>query len=157
MIRNRPVHLRPGLRQFLHFCMDNFNVGIWSSMMPNNLSPLVELICRVSSIGPTAFCFIYNQTNCEAVLGGNSKKPHVPLLTKPFCKIQIAYDPLNTLLIDDTPAKGKCNGENTCISPIEYDGNPRDNFFEIRLIPYLDSLAKSTLNVPDFVYQNPFM
>ncbi len=137
--------------------MEAFNVGIWSSMMPVNLDPIMDLICQVSSIAPSAFHFIYNQKHCEEVPGGNPKKPNVPLLIKPFAKIQGSFDPFNTLLIDDTPAKGKCNGDNKCIFPLEYDGNPRDSFFETRLMPFLDSLAKSPLNVPDFVSLNPFM
>ncbi|MCO5552370.1 hypothetical protein L7F22_005881 [Adiantum nelumboides] len=157
MVCDRPVYLRPGLGKFIQFCLANFSVAIWSSMIQDNLSPFMELICRVSSIGPTAFCFIYNQSNCEGVSGDNPKSPKVPLLMKSFYKIQVSLGPSNTLFIDNTPVKGKCNGEHKCISPIEYDGNPKDKFFEKRLMPYLASLAKSTLNLPDFVSQYPFM
>ncbi|MCO5552373.1 hypothetical protein L7F22_005884 [Adiantum nelumboides] len=130
MVCDRPVYLRPGLGKFIQFCLENFSVVIWSSMIQDNLSPLMELICRVSSIGPTAFCFIYNQNNCEGVSGDNPKSPKVPLLMKSFYKIQVSLGPSNTLFIDDTPVKGKCNGEHKCISPIKYDGNPKDNVFE---------------------------
>ena len=157
MVWNKPVYFRPGLRTFLQFCLDAFSVAIWSSMTLVNLDPIVDLICQASSIARTAFRFIYNQKNCEEVPGGNPKKPHIPLLTKPYYKIEVPFDPINTLFIDDTPAKGKCNGENMCISPLEYDGNPSDRFFERRLMPYLDSLAKSPLNVPEFLSEYPFM
>ena len=157
MVSDRPIYLRPGVSKFIRYCLDTFRVAIWSSMMPHNLSPIVQHICRMCSIRPTAFSFIYSQLKCEEVPRGNPKKPLVPLLTKPFHKIQVPIDHLNTLLIDDTPEKGKCNGEYTYISPIEYDGNPQDNFLETRLMPYLDSLAKSPLNVPNFVSQYPFM
>lgn len=118
--------------------------------------PLVGMLHDNLCIAPSSFRFIYAQDRCTAIVGGNKKKPSVPLFTKPFVNLNVDYDPVNTLLIDDTPDKCICNGQNTFICPLEFDGNPSDMFFQTRLMPYLKSLHESNLNVTQFLEQNPF-
>jgi hypothetical protein len=42
--RNSAVWFRPNVREFLSWLMEHFHVAIWSSVLENNRSPIVETL-----------------------------------------------------------------------------------------------------------------
>jgi hypothetical protein len=63
--------------------------------------------------------------------------------------------PLNTLLVDDSPAKSVLNPPGTVIFPLPWNGDMKDTFLESQLAPYIRRLVNHPDNFPDFVLSNP--
>lgn len=71
--------------------------------------------------------------------------------------IEEISDPINTLLIDDTPEKAMYNPEYTCISPKSFQGDPDDVYLEQTLRPYLEGLVDFPGTVQEYVQNNPLL
>lgn len=164
VLKRKSVYKRPFCDDFLAFCFERFNVGVWSSRLKENVTKLVDLIFRESK---QKLLFCWHQRHCTKTkfntIGGQSK----PLVLKELKRLWEKSDPLpwakgeynesNTLLVDDSPYKALCNPAHTAIFPHPYD-HRFDDFSlgpggDIRV--YLEAIAGAE-NVQKFVEENPF-
>ena len=76
---------RPGLAEFLDFCFENFNVGVWSAGQPEYVKKVVK------TIFPRTPFFVYDWTHC-------TRKG--PCVYKRLCDCPFPYE--KTFLLDDT-------------------------------------------------------
>lgn len=89
---------RPGLDVFLNYCLQNFNVGIWSAGQPNYVNTVVQNLFQDFEIQPQ---FIYNWMDCMKEKG-HVRKP----LAWTKCPLDI------TLLIEN-------NDENVSVQDVD--------------------------------------
>ncbi|KAL2933528.1 hypothetical protein RDABS01_016647 [Bienertia sinuspersici] len=138
--RNRLVYKRDFLDEFMKFCLDRFEVGLWSSAQE------------------------YDQDRCTDTGFKSLEKSTKPLFLKELRKIWwhssrgAMFSESNTLLVDDDPSKALLNPPNTGIFPETYDpNNDDDNALDLKeeLAQYLQGLAKAE-DVPSYVKEHSF-
>ncbi|CAA0840308.1 Haloacid dehalogenase-like hydrolase (HAD) superfamily protein, partial [Striga hermonthica] len=138
---------RPYCDDFLKFCFQNFDVGIWSSRSKKLIDLLVEfllgdlqehlLFCWVSGSLKTSIC---HGTKTVFTLKLALENYNKPLVLKDIRKIWESdgpnlrwkkgqYNETNTLLLDDSPYKALLNPLHTAIFPksYSYKDNKSDN------------------------------
>ncbi|KAG8388771.1 hypothetical protein BUALT_Bualt02G0159900 [Buddleja alternifolia] len=166
IILKKAVFKRPYCDDFLKFCFERFNVGIWSSKTKRNMEPIIDFLL---GDGKRNLLFTWDQSHCTYTGFNTVEKRHKPLLLKKLKKLwdkcepdlpweRGEYNESNTLLIDDSPYKALCNPRYTAIFPYTYRFRDlRDNALGPRgdLRVYLEGLA-TTENVQEYVKQNPF-
>ncbi|XP_021743207.1 uncharacterized protein LOC110709304 [Chenopodium quinoa] len=145
--KQRLVYRRPFLEEFMKFCHERFEVGIWSSA--KDLAILSILV-------------VLDQRSCTDSGFKSMEKKYKALFFKELKKLWqtsapskggLIYSQSNTLLIDDEPYKGLLNPPNTGIYPNKYDaGNLTDDFLDPKreLCSYLEGLARAE-DVPSYV------
>nr|GEX70819.1 hypothetical protein [Tanacetum cinerariifolium] len=158
------VYKRPYCEEFLKFCFERFEVGLWSSAREHNLTGvLTNVIGELKS----KLLFTWDQKQCTDTgfkCLGNKDKPlflkDLSLLwEKKYSDLPWRageYSPSNTLLITD-PVKALLNPPNTAIFPRNYDPeNKQDDFLgpdgELRV--FLNGLAEAK-DVPTYVKDHP--
>jgi len=166
-VRSKLVFRRPYCDDFLRFCFQNFELGIWSSRKRENVKSVVDILMRdlkqyLLFCWDMSYCTV---TGCKTI--DNKDKP---LMLKELKKVwnkddpnlpweEGEFSPSNTLLVDDSPYKALCNPPNTAIFPEPYSYlNQRDDYSlgpggDLRV--YLQRIA-ATDNVQNFVRDNPF-
>uniref|UniRef100_A0ACD5UQB4 Uncharacterized protein n=1 Tax=Avena sativa TaxID=4498 RepID=A0ACD5UQB4_AVESA len=115
--RGKNVFKRPYLDDFLRFCFQNFELGIWSSRMKINVDAVVDILMR-DLRRHLVFCWDLSKcTTTEVATLENNRKP---LVLKELKKLwnkedpdlpweQGEFSPSNTLLVDDSPYKALRN------------------------------------------------
>lgn len=165
-VRGKNVFKRNYLDDFLRFCFQNFELGIWSSRMKVNVDAVVDILMK-DLRRHLVFCWDVSKcttTNC-ATLENNRK----PLVLKELKKLwnkedpnlpweQGEFSPSNTLLVDDSPYKALRNPPNTAIFPQSYTyHNQEDNSLgpggDLRV--YLENIAAAD-DVQRYVQEHPF-
>ncbi|CAM6096782.1 unnamed protein product [Calypogeia fissa] len=158
------VYKRPFCDEFLRFCLDHFVVGVWSSAQKNNVYAFVEYIFKEAK---EKLAFVWHQDHCTNTGFRHPDDHHVPVFLKELWKLWEKiepnlpweagdYDPLNTLLIDDSPSKAMKNPSYTAIFPKTYKAtDPNDNYLGAELRIYLQGLLQMT-DVQAYVQENPF-
>ncbi|KAL3838991.1 hypothetical protein ACJIZ3_023582 [Penstemon smallii] len=130
VLKNKHIYLRPHVNEFMKFCIENFDVGIWTSRMRHNLEPIIDFFFGhhkedFKFIFDQEWCTITDYTVCES-LGviplkkneiGKKKAVKLKNLQMVWDKFKDDYDDNNTLLIDDSPVKALCNPAHTAIFP----------------------------------------
>ena len=103
---------------------------------------------------------LLSQEDCTVSKYRDPKNSQKPFFFKDlsifYRRVPLANDS-NTLLIDDSPLKSLLNDQYNVVFPPTFrdsDGQA-DDFLVCRLLPYLDRLRMSRLQVPDFVQRNP--
>lgn len=172
-IRNKSVFKRPFCDDFLKFCVDNFDVVIWTSRKKKNLDGLIDFV-----LGDLKHQVlqIWDQSQCTELplnisqTGLQTKDNRCkPVFLKELKKLwDIYYSCLpwkkgpfnesNTLLLDDSPYKAILNPPHTAVFPISYScQHENDNALgpggDIR--SYLEGIAVAE-NVQRYVEQHPF-
>ncbi|KAL0357349.1 UNVERIFIED_CONTAM: hypothetical protein Scaly_1420600 [Sesamum calycinum] len=166
IILKKAVFKRPYCDDFLKFCFERFNVGVWSSRTKRNMEPILEFLLGNDKC---KLLFCWDQSHCTDTGFTTIEKRHKPLLLKKLKKLWDKCDPdlpwergvyneSNTLLLDDTPYKALSNPQYTAVFPYSYRfTDVRDNSLgpggDLRV--YLEGLAMAE-NVPEYVKQNPF-
>ncbi|GJN40116.1 hypothetical protein PR202_gb29286 [Eleusine coracana subsp. coracana] len=166
-VKGKLVFKRPYYDDFLRFCFQNFELGIWSSRKMENVYSVVNILMRDLK---QYLLFCWDMSKCtftgHKVIGDKYK----PLVLKELKKLwnkedpnlpweQGEFSPSNTLLVDDSPYKALCNPPYTAIFPQPYSYiNQKDDFSlgpggDLRV--YLERLATAD-DVQDFVRDNPF-
>ncbi|XP_010683895.2 uncharacterized protein LOC104898504 [Beta vulgaris subsp. vulgaris] len=160
----RLVYRRPFLEEFLKFCLERFEVGIWSSAKESNVDGILE--CAFKGLR-SSFLFVWDQNKCSDSGFKSLEKKCKPIFFKELKKLwQISapkrgehlFSESNTLLIDDEPYKGLLNPPNTGIFPRKYDArNLNDDALDPKreLCSYLKGLADAE-DVPSYVKAHPF-
>ncbi|KAA8541049.1 hypothetical protein F0562_025012 [Nyssa sinensis] len=166
IIAHKPVFKRPFCDDFLQFCFERFNVGVWSSRTKRNMQLVIEFL-----MGKTKdnLLFCWDRSHCTETGYNTVENRDKPLILKELKKLWEKHDPnlpwergeyneTNTLLLDDSPYKALCNPPNTAIFPYSYRyKDVKDNSLgpggDLRV--YLEGLALVE-NVQKYVEQNPF-
>ena len=156
---------RPGLREFLNFCLDcEFEIIFWSCVKEDNLIPRIKYIQdRVPRLPED--CLTFGQNLCRESNYRDPAFPNRPVLLKPLSlllkrstKLQaLGATVENTLLIDDTPYKNVLNNPYnalhppTCTMYTERKLKPGVKpFLNQTLQPFLFKLRSSGCTVPEF-------
>ncbi|KAF9616925.1 hypothetical protein IFM89_032995 [Coptis chinensis] len=165
VINNRSVFTRPFCKDFLKFCFEKFDVGIWSSRMSHNMVGVVDTILGDLK---KQLLFSWDQSYCTdtgltpsqigLMTPNNTTKPLFLMELKKIWNKYEEYNESNTLLLDDTPYKSLLNPPHTAIFPEPYIYQLQNDCAlaprsAIRL--YLEGVAMAE-NVPNYVGQHPF-
>ncbi|KAL3532037.1 hypothetical protein ACH5RR_005558 [Cinchona calisaya] len=154
------VFKRPFCAEFLKFCFERFEVGLWSSAKEHNIDYVLD--CIASGIR-SKFVFIWDQEECIDTGFGSLDNKHKPIFLKELKKIWENraralpfYSSSNTLLIDTDPCKALLNPPNTAIFPPQYEWNNSEDAFlgpKGDLQVFLDGLADAD-EVPSYVKEH---
>ncbi|KAJ9677259.1 hypothetical protein PVL29_022323 [Vitis rotundifolia] len=166
VVSRKSVFKRPFCDDFLQFCFERFDVGVWSSRTKKNVDMVLEFL-MADSRHKLLFC--WDQSQCTNTGFTTHENPQKPLLLKELRKLWEKHEPnlpwekgeyneSNTLLLDDSPCKALLNPAYTAIFPYSYEyKDVKDNLLATggRLRVYLEGLAMAD-NVQKYVKQNPF-
>ncbi|WCJ25573.1 Haloacid dehalogenase-like hydrolase (HAD) superfamily protein [Euphorbia peplus] len=164
-IRKQAIFKRPFCIEFLEFCFEKFEVGLWSSRTKRNIDGIVDYLLGDMK---RKFLFCWDLSHCTPTTFKTLENRHKQLVFKELRKIWEKCDPglpwekgyfneSNTLLLDDSPYKALLNPANTALFPYPYQYQDK---MDSALGPggdlraYLEHLAESQ-NVPYFVGQHP--
>ncbi|KAJ1404686.1 HAD-like superfamily [Sesbania bispinosa] len=161
------IFMRPFYNEFLEFCFENFEVGIWSSRTKRNLHQIIDKMMGTRK-NKLLFCWDRSRctlTNVKSPDSSRSNKIVFKELKKHWDNVHSDlpwekgyYNESNTLLLDDSPYKGLCNPPHTSVFPQTFTyTDDRDNSLgeggELRA--YLHGLAKAA-DMQRYVAENPF-
>uniref|UniRef100_K4CQS6 Mitochondrial import inner membrane translocase subunit TIM50 n=1 Tax=Solanum lycopersicum TaxID=4081 RepID=K4CQS6_SOLLC len=161
---NFKVFKRPFCEPFLKFCLERFEVGIWSSAMERNMDAILDNIM----VGlRRKLLFVWDQEKCIDSGFKCLEKKEKPIFLKQMKKIwENKYNILpfrggkfsesNTIMIDDEPHTALINPPNTAIFPHVFKvGNGKDTFLgpEGDLQKFLDGLVDAN-DVPTYVKEH---
>ncbi|KAL3343096.1 hypothetical protein AABB24_026916 [Solanum stoloniferum] len=167
IVSGKAVFKRPFHDDFLQFCFEKFNVGVWSSRIRKNVELFLDFLLGNAK---EKLLFCWDQSHCTdtgfPVVG---KKRSKPIILKKLKKLwekfepdlpweRGEYDESNTLLLDDSPHKALCNPPNTAVFPNTYlYTDQKDDSLgpEGDLRIYLEGLSMAE-NVQKYVESNPF-
>jgi hypothetical protein len=155
-IAKKLVYRRPFCSSFLEFCLENFHVGVWSSLKEKNVIKTVDFTFGEMK---EKLEFIWHQSMCTTTQLMHPEECHRPLFLKELSRLWAEFSPgdfnsSNTLLVDDSPYKALRNPPYTAIFPNTYTHDSDDNFLVGPLRRFLEGLL-DTDNVQDFVKENP--
>ncbi|MCE3050081.1 hypothetical protein HAX54_046441 [Datura stramonium] len=167
IVSGKAVFKRPFHDDFLQFCFEKFNVGVWSSRIRKNVELVLDFLLGNAK---EKLLFCWDQSHCTdtgfPVVG---KRRNKPIILKKLKKLwekfepdlpweRGEYDESNTLLLDDSPHKALCNPPNTAVFPNTYRyTDERDDSLgpEGDLRVYLEGLSMAE-NVQKYIESNPF-
>ncbi|KAJ6843290.1 uncharacterized protein M6B38_297225 [Iris pallida] len=142
-ISGKAIFKRPFCDEFINFCFEKFDVGVWSSRKRYNVDCVVDFLLGDSK---HKLLFCWDQSKCTYTGFNTLENRYKPLVLKELKKLwnkegsdlpweKGDYSPSNTLLVDDSPYKALCNPKHTAIfpQPFRFD-DEKDN-----------SLGKSSL------------
>ncbi|XP_024007220.1 uncharacterized protein LOC112083427 [Eutrema salsugineum] len=166
IIKRRAIFKRPFCEEFLKFCFDKFEVGIWSSRKQENVEGITEFLLGDMK---SKLLFSWDMSYCTKTTLTTLENRHKPVVFKDLNKLWEKqhkklpweagdYNKTNTVLLDDSPYKALLNPPYTAIFPHSYHHqNKKDaslgNGGDLRL--YLEKLVEAE-NVQDFIKMNPF-
>lgn len=105
---------RPELEAFIEYCLDNFDVAVWSSAWRKNVDLLVDYVFKDRR---SELVFEWDQEHCNAVDVGEDK----PLFEKNLLRVWdtfTRYSPSNTIILDDSDQKMR-NNPDQCVGICE--------------------------------------
>ncbi|XP_038721046.1 uncharacterized protein LOC120013338 [Tripterygium wilfordii] len=156
------VYKRPHVEEFMKFCLEKFEVGIWSSAREWYMGDALN--CIMSGLRGQ-LVFAWDQDYCNNTGFSTIENDRKPIFLKELDKIwekkslsEGKFSASNTLLIDTNPYKALLNPPHTAIFPTEYkvqqvgDDDLGDNG---ALRVYLDGLANAD-DVPSYVKEHSF-
>ncbi|CAK8544001.1 unnamed protein product [Lathyrus sativus] len=152
---------RPFSEEFMKFCLERFEVGIWSSAMEHNIDG--ALSCAIGS-SKNKLLFVWDQDKCTDSGFKSLENKQKPLFFKELKEVWSRvnkggpYSASNTLLIDDKPYKAFLNPPNTAIFTESYDAEDKqDKALDPKgeLCKYLKGLAEAD-DVQSYVKENGF-
>uniref|UniRef100_A0A5B7BKL6 Mitochondrial import inner membrane translocase subunit TIM50 n=1 Tax=Davidia involucrata TaxID=16924 RepID=A0A5B7BKL6_DAVIN len=165
-IASRAIFKRPFCCDFLKFCFERFDVGIWSSRTKKIIDRVVDYLLGDMK---HKLLFCWDLSHCTETCFRTLENRHKPLVFKELRKIWENNDPnllwkkgdfneSNSLLLDDSPYKALLNPMHTAIFPCSYNFRDRsDNSLgpggDLRV--YLEGLAAAE-NVQKHVEHHPF-
>lgn len=165
-IGRRAIFKRPFCEEFLKFCFDKFEVGIWSSRKKNNVDRITEFLLGDMK---KRLLFCWDMSYCATTTLGSLENRHKYVVFKDLNQLWEKHDPRlpwqkgdynesNTVLLDDSPYKALLNPPYTAIFPQSYSHQNKSdtslgNGGDLRL--HLEKLVEAE-NVQDFIKKNPF-
>ncbi|KAJ0805140.1 putative FCP1 domain, HAD superfamily protein [Helianthus annuus] len=164
ILGSKSVFKRPFCDEFLKFCFERFNVGVWTSRTRN-----IEQVLKFLAVDTKQLLFCWDQFHCTKTGFNTIENSGKPLVLKELKKLwdkqdrylpwyKGEYNESNTVFLDDSPYKALRNPPHTAIFPYSYSyRDTQDNGLGPNgdLRNYLERLAASD-NVQKFIEQNPF-
>ncbi|XP_021615959.1 uncharacterized protein LOC110617475 isoform X3 [Manihot esculenta] len=128
VILSFPVFKRPFCDNFMQFCFEKFNVGVWSSRTKKNVDMVIDFLMGDSR---RKLLFSWHQSHCTDTGFTTVENSNKPLLLKELKKLwdklepdlpwnKGEYNESNTLLLDDSPYKALRNPAHTAVFPLSY-------------------------------------
>ncbi|XP_010528414.1 PREDICTED: uncharacterized protein LOC104805516 [Tarenaya hassleriana] len=165
-IGRKAIFKRPFCDDFLKFCFEKFQVGIWSSRTQRNVERITDYLLGDMK---SRLLFCWDMSQCAKSRVGSLENRFKYVVFKELKRLwekqdpdlpwkQGAYNETNTILIDDSPYKALLNPLHTAIFPHSFDyHNKTDTSLgeggDLRL--YLERLAEAD-NVQEFIKEHPF-
>ncbi|KAG4911730.1 hypothetical protein JHK82_052332 [Glycine max] len=165
-IARRAIFKRPSYLEFLEFCFDKFEVGIWSSRMKKNVDRVIDYLMGDMK---KRLLFCWDLSHCIETTFKTLENKHKSVVFKDLRKLWDKHDldlpwekgyfnESNTLLLDDSPYKALFNPPNTSVFPHTFTyQNESDNSLaeggELRI--YLDGLANAE-DMHKYIEEHPF-
>ncbi|XP_050380371.1 uncharacterized protein LOC126797713 [Argentina anserina] len=156
---NHLVFKRPFAEEFMLFCLERFEVGIWTSALEKNVDGVLD--CLMEKLR-SRLIFVWDQHQCTDSGFKSLEKKMKPLFFKDLKKVwdqfKGKFSASDTLLIDDQPYKALLNPPYSGIFLDPYvPDNGSDNALDPKkeLGEYLSGLAVAD-DVQLYVKQNPF-
>ncbi|XP_011650222.1 uncharacterized protein LOC101203219 isoform X1 [Cucumis sativus] len=117
IIRQKAVFKRPFCDDFIKFCFERFEVGVWSSRTRRNVDMVIDFLMRDYR---EKLLFCWDQSHCTDTTFSTVENKHKPLVLKEIKKLWKYLKPRefnasNTLLLDDSPHKALCNPDREAI------------------------------------------
>ncbi|KAK9921146.1 hypothetical protein M0R45_029669 [Rubus argutus] len=107
---NHLVFRRPFAEEFMQFCLERFEVGIWSSAQEKNVDAVLD--CMKAN-QRTRLLSVWGQSQCTDYGFKSIEKRMKPLFFKELKKVwhhfEKKHSESDTLLIDDQPFKALLN------------------------------------------------
>lgn len=127
------AHLRPHLQSFIEFCLDRFNVAVWTSSSADYATAVTTQI--FGSLERLEF--VWSRSRCTSRYDGDA---HEQYWVKDLKKVRrLGYALERVIIVDDTAQKHERNyGNLVRVRPFE--GQPDDDEL-FHLARYLESLA----------------
>ncbi|KAK7394395.1 hypothetical protein VNO78_14922 [Psophocarpus tetragonolobus] len=165
-IGRKAMFKRPFYHEFLNFCFEKFEVGVWSSRARKNLDIAIDYLMGNMK---QRLLFCWDLSYCTETGFKTLENKCKPLVFKDLRKIWEKHDSnlpwekgyfneSNTLLLDDSPYKALLNPPYNSVFPHTFKFlNRSDNSLAAGgdLRQYLDGLANAE-NMPKYVEQHPF-
>jgi hypothetical protein len=165
-IAGRAVFKRPFCSDFLKFCFERFEVGVWSSRTKRNVDRLVDYLLGDFT---SKLLFCWDQSQCTVTGFSTLENKNKSMIFKELRKIWEKQEPnltwetgyynkSNTLLLDDTPYKALLNPPHTAVFPYSYKFKDKnDNLLAEGgdLWVYLERFYMAE-DVHKYVEQHPF-
>ncbi|RDX71771.1 hypothetical protein CR513_48829, partial [Mucuna pruriens] len=162
----RAIFQRPSYFEFLEFCFDKFEVGIWSSRMKKNVDRVINFLMGDMK---NRLLFCWDLSQCTETSFKTLENKHKYVVFKDLRKLWDKHDPnlpwekgyyneSNTLLLDDSPYKALLNPPNTSVFPrtFTYQDESDNSLAEGGdLRAYLDGLANAE-DMHKYVEEHPF-
>ncbi|KAL1809646.1 hypothetical protein ACET3Z_026636 [Daucus carota] len=165
-ILRRAIFKRPFYQEFLRFCFDNFDVGIWSSRSKKVVDRVIDYLLGDMKHN---LVFSWDLSKCTKTGLYTLENKHKPLVCKDLRKIWEGYDDdlpwekgvyneSNTLLLDDSPHKALLNPMHTAVFPYSFTYKDKHDTSlgpggDLRV--YVEKLA-TTGNMRKYVEKHPF-
>ncbi|CAL9235765.1 unnamed protein product [Arabidopsis halleri] len=152
------VYKRPFAEAFMKFCLERFEVGIWSSACEKNVDIILSIVLENLQ---DKLLFVWDQEECTDSGFKTLENRYKPLFFKDFSKVFQCFKGFsasNSIFIDDEPYKALRNPDNTGLFPMSYDpSNKNDSLLdpEGEFCSYLDGLAKSS-DVQAYIKEHSF-
>ncbi|XP_004143298.2 uncharacterized protein LOC101207591 [Cucumis sativus] len=160
------VYKRPFCEDFMKFCLERFEVGIWSSAKEWYLDSALDSIMHGLR---SRLLFAWDQGECTKTCFFDLENKSKPIFLKELKKVwegngvgilrsSTQFCSSNTLLIDNEPYKVLLNPPNTAIFPNEYkadDTNDDALGAGSELRRFLEKVADAK-DVSNFIKHNPF-
>ncbi|BFG26520.1 hypothetical protein CerSpe_127940 [Prunus speciosa] len=165
-IAGRAIFKRPFYLDFLKFCFEHFEVGVWSSRSKRIVERVLDYLMGDMK---HKLLFCWDLSHCTATGFRTLENRHKTLVFKELRRIWEKHDPSlpwekgvynesNTLLLDDSPYKALLNPAHTAVFPHPYTfqrGSDTSLGPGGDLRVYLEGLAAAE-NIQEFIEQEPF-
>ncbi|KAJ1382324.1 HAD-like superfamily [Sesbania bispinosa] len=165
-IARRAIFKRPFYLEFLKFCFDKFEVGVWSSRTKKNVGRVIDYLMGDMK---SKLLFCWDLSHCTETSFKTLENKHKSLVFKDLSKLWEKQDPnlpwekgyyneSNTLMLDDSPYKALLNPPNNSIFPHTFtyqkkNDNSLGDGGDLR--EYLDGLANAE-DMAKYVEEHPF-
>jgi len=145
-------------RWLVRYCLNHFEVMIWTSAMLRNIEDSARPLLGANLDRLVAF---WDQSQCVAD-GKHPTSPNKPLLTKPLTKVWSmfpAFSARNTVVLDDDPLKLRCNPAGTSFHPDPWECHQTSDsalHASGSIRTYLERI-RDTDDTQAFILCNPFL
>lgn len=142
------VYKRPFLQEFIQFCLENFDVSIWTSSTSNYATKIVEEIFP----NPYELKFFWSRLRCTIRYDEELQETYFEKMMSKVRKRK--YDLAKVIVVDDSPEKWR-NSYGNLIRVKPFFGEAEDNELQ-KLIIYLKRLkdAENIRKIEKRMWQN---
>lgn len=123
------VYFRDNVKEFIKWCLENYNVGIWSSTNNYNVYPILKHVLDQDIIKKFLFIWCRDRTRLDLEYPNNNIKKFdtikdlKDIWSCPTINCEREYDSSNTLLIDDSYQKTRFNSSDNLLIVNSFDIN----------------------------------